>query len=82
LKAQGKKDQTIKELLSLGILEHEDEQLIVSSNFHLVSEAENSTLMTDLRQSILHSIYRFVPTIGKQQALIYVTVIERYLLQN
>lgn len=79
---QSKEDQTIKELLSLGILEHEDGQLIVSSNFLLVSEAENSTLMTDLRQSILRSIYRFVPTVEKQQALTYVTVIERYLLQN
>ena len=79
---QSKEDEVINELLVLGILRHKNGQLMVSDNFFMVLDAENSTLRGDLRQKIIHAIYSFAPTVERQRALTYVAMIEGYFLQN
>jgi len=79
---QNNEDEIINELLALGILRHKNGQLMVSDNFYMVLDAESFMSKGNSRQKIMHTVYRFAPTVEKQRALTYVNVIEGYLLQN
>lgn len=72
----------IDELLTLGIMKFKDGHLMVSDNFLLVLGGESIMCRGNLRQEILHGIYRFAPTLEKERVLAYTAILEGYFLQN
>ena len=79
---QREENDVIDELLTLGVLTHNDGQLMLSDNFFLVLLAEGFVTNENPREKLIRTIYRFVPTAEKERVLTYVAMIEGYLLQN